>query len=89
MYVCALHLTMCLMAVLHHLCLLITQMSSTVIVLCKPSNGHSPYEEVQLKDPEPEYSYAAHGVDVNTYDSAWFMMKMVVAMATPRSRYMW
>ena len=44
-------------------------MSSTVIVLCKPSNGHSPYEEVQLKDPEPEYSYAAHGVDVNTYDS--------------------
>ena len=28
-----------------------------------------PYEEVQLKEPEPEYSYAAHAVDVNTYDS--------------------
>ena len=32
-------------------------------------HGHSSYEEVQLKDPEPEYSYAAHGVDMNTYDS--------------------
>ena len=29
-----------------------------------------PYEEVQLKEPEPEYSsYAAHGVDMNMYDS--------------------
>ena len=28
-----------------------------------------PYEEVQLKETEPEYSYAAHGVDVNTYDN--------------------
>ena len=28
-----------------------------------------PYEEVQLKEPESEYSYATHGVDVNTYDS--------------------
>ena len=26
-----------------------------------------PYEEVQLKETELEYSYAAHGVDVNTY----------------------
>ena len=28
-----------------------------------------PYEEVQLKEPESEYSQATHGVDVNTYDS--------------------
>ena len=28
-----------------------------------------PYEEVQLKETEPEYSYAAHGVGMNTYDS--------------------
>ena len=28
-----------------------------------------PYEEIQLKETEPEYSYVAHGVDVNTYDS--------------------
>ena len=28
-----------------------------------------PYEEVQLKETEPEYSYATHGVDMNTYDS--------------------
>ena len=28
-----------------------------------------PYEEVQLKEPEPEYSYATHEVDMNTYDS--------------------
>ena len=28
-----------------------------------------PYEEVQLNEPEPEYSYITHGVDVNTYDS--------------------
>ena len=28
-----------------------------------------PYEEIQLKEPELEYSYAAHGVDMNMYDS--------------------
>ena len=27
------------------------------------------YEEVQLKEPEPEYFYTAHRVDMNTYDS--------------------
>ena len=44
-YVCVcmcalLGLIMCLMAVFHQ-CLVITQMSMAVIVLCKPSNGHS------------------------------------------------
>ena len=28
-----------------------------------------PYEEVQLKETEQEYSYAANGFDVNTYDN--------------------
>ena len=28
-----------------------------------------PYEEIQLKETELEYSYAVHGVDVNMYDS--------------------
>ena len=48
-----------------------------------------PYEEVQLKETELEYSYATHGVDVNTYDSAAHNENGGCYGNTKRSRYMW
>ena len=45
-----------------------------------------PYEEVQL---ELEYSYATHGVDVNTYDSVAHNENGGCYGNTKRSRYMW
>ena len=72
MYVYALGLTMCLMmAVLHHAVLINHSNELYCDSPIQDKQWPQPYEEVQLKEPEPdpEYSYAAHGVDMNTYDS--------------------
>ena len=48
------------------------------------------FEEVQLKEPEPEYSYAAHGVDMNMYDSAYVAHNENSGCdGNTSSRYMW